>query len=63
MRFFNIRGENVNKQYVIFYISSVFVIVLALILFPDMNEQLKMFLFGAVIVLTSIFTYSTRRKQ
>lgn len=52
-----------KKYYWIIYIAVVLLIVLSLVVFPDMADMGKMLLYSSAIILTSVFLYSTRKKQ
>jgi len=52
-----------KKYYWIFYMAIILLIVLALLVFPSLPDMLQMVLYAAAIIITSVFLYSTRRKQ
>lgn len=52
-----------KRYYWIIYIAIILLIVLALIVFPSIPDMLQMILYAAAIIITSVFLYSTRRRQ
>ncbi len=52
-----------KKKYLIIYVITVLAIVLTLLVVEDLNDSIEMSLYATIIVITSIFTYSTRRKK
>lgn len=45
------------------YIGIVLIILALIIFIPDLNDMVEMMLFASIIVITSIYTYGTRRKK
>lgn len=53
-----------NKQFLLIYFLIVASIVTALLVFANqMNDMTEMLLFALIIVITSFFSYATRRKK
>jgi hypothetical protein len=52
-----------NIRNVIIYLVIVITLILVLVLSQDINDMLEMIIYATILVVTSIFTYSNRRKK
>lgn len=52
-----------KNKYNYVYIAAILGIILILFLVKDINDMVEMGLYASAIILTSIFTYSNRKKR
>jgi len=54
---------NKKTTYNIVYTFTLILIIIVLLVFPDLDDTLTLIIASTAIILTSIFTYSNRRKK
>jgi|LGVE01.1.fsa_nt_gb L-asparagine transporter-like permease len=54
---------NKKRIYNIVYVLTLFVIIIVLLIFQNLDDTLTLIIASTAIILTSIFTYSNRRKK